>query len=81
LKVKKKDQKALVSSVAASSWGPENLLEFYKRFGPFPGNTAWIIQSTQDIVDAANLDGKVLPYCPIRPTGRCMTCRLAFSDS
>src|SRR5262245_6704207 len=30
------EQKALVNSIAASGWRPENLLEFYKRFGPFP---------------------------------------------
>jgi hypothetical protein len=69
LTVKGGDQKALVNSVAASGWGPENLLEFYKRFGPFPGNTAWIVQSTQDMVDVHNLVNKVLPYRTASPYG------------
>ena len=63
------DQKALVNSIAASGWGPENLLEFYKRFGPFPGNTAWIIQSTHDMVDVTHLVNKVLPYRTASPYG------------
>src|SRR5262245_41378894 len=49
LAAKQKTHRAHVNSIAASSWGPENLLEFYKRFGPFRGNTAWIIQSTHDM--------------------------------
>jgi hypothetical protein len=49
------DQKTLVNSIAASGWGPENQLEFYKRFGPFLGNTAWILQSTHDMVDVTHL--------------------------
>ena len=70
LAVKGKDQKkVLVNSIAASSWGPENLLEFYKRFGPFPGNTAWIIQSTHDMVDVTHLVNKVLPYRTASPYG------------
>jgi hypothetical protein len=69
LTAKGKDQKALVNSIAASSWGPENLLEFYKRFGPFPGNTAWIVQSTHDMVDVMNLVNKVLPYRTYSPRG------------
>src|SRR5262249_3304387 len=62
LTAKGTDQIALVNSIAASSWGPENLLEFYKRFGPFPGNTAWIVQSTHDMVDVTNPGNKALPY-------------------
>jgi hypothetical protein len=61
------DQKPVVNSIAASSWGPENLLEFYKRFGPFPGNTAWIVQSTIDMVNVTNLVNKVVPYRTISP--------------
>lgn len=58
----------IVNSIAASSWGPENILEFYKRFGPFPGNVAWIVQSTHDMVDVTHqvnappLDRSVAPY-------------------
>ena len=63
------DKKALVNSIAASGWGPENLLEFYKRFGPFPGSTAWIVQSTHDMVDVTHLVNKVLPYRTASPCG------------
>jgi hypothetical protein len=62
----KGSQKTFVNSIAASSWGPENLLEFYKRFGPFPVNTAWILQSTHDMVDVTHLD---LPYRTASPHG------------
>jgi lysophospholipase L1-like esterase len=63
------DQKLLVNSIAASSWGPENLLEFYKRFGPFPGNTAWILQSTDGMVNVTNIVNKVVPYRTASPHG------------
>jgi hypothetical protein len=69
LAAKGADQKALVNSVAASGWGPENLLEFYKRFGPFPGNIAWIVQSTHDMEDVTHLVNKVLPYRTASPHG------------
>ncbi|MBV9530200.1 MAG: hypothetical protein JO283_03770 [Bradyrhizobium sp.] len=58
-----------MNSIAASGWGPENLLEFYKRFGPFPGNTAWIVQSTHDMVDVSHLINSVLPYRTASPYG------------
>lgn len=69
LTAKEGGQKVLVNSIAASGWGPENLLEFYKRFGPFPGNTAWIVQSTHDMVDVTHLVNKVLPYRIASPYG------------
>jgi hypothetical protein len=69
LTTKGRGQKALVNSIAASGWGPENLLEFYKRFGPFPGNTAWIVQSTHDMVDVTHLVNKTLPYRTTSPHG------------
>jgi hypothetical protein len=62
-------QRVLVNGIAASSWGPENLLEFYKRFGPFPGNTAWIVQSTHDMVDVINLANEDVPYRTASPYG------------
>jgi hypothetical protein len=68
LKAKIADQKALVSSIAASSWGPENLLEFYRRFGPFPGNTAWIVQNIGDMEDVI-APGKDVPYRTSSPYG------------
>jgi hypothetical protein len=69
LRVKGGDRTALVNSIAASGWGPENLLEFYKRFGPFPGNMAWIVQSTHDMVDVTHLANKDLPYRTASPYG------------
>jgi hypothetical protein len=75
LRLRGQDRKALVNGVAASGWGPENLLEFYKRFGPFPGNTAWILQSTHDMVDVhdmadvTKLANRVLPYRIASPYG------------
>jgi hypothetical protein len=69
LRAKGTDQKTLVNSIAASGWGPENQLEIYKRFGPFLGNTAWILQSTHDMTDVAHLVNKVLPYRTSSPHG------------
>lgn len=68
LTVKGTGQRVLVNGIAASSWGPENLLEFYKRFGPFPGNTAWIVQSTHDMVDVIDLN-EAVPYRTASPYG------------
>jgi hypothetical protein len=67
-KNRRQDQKALVSSIAASGWGPENLLAFYRRFGPFPGNTAWIVQNTGDMEDVID-PGKDVPYRISSPYG------------
>jgi hypothetical protein len=69
LAMKGTGQRVLVNGIAASSWGPENLLEFYKRFGPFPGNTAWIIQSTHDMVDVIDLVNDDVPYRITSPYG------------
>jgi hypothetical protein len=59
----------VVNGIAASSWGPENLLYFYKRFGPFPGNTAWIIQSSHDMIDVTHQVNEILPYRSSAPYG------------
>jgi hypothetical protein len=69
LTAKGASRRALVNGIAASSWGPENLLEFYKRFGPFPGNTAWIVQSTHDMVDVIDLANEDVPYRTASPYG------------
>lgn len=53
---------ATVMNVAASSWGPENILAFYRRFGPFRGNVAWIVQSTHDMVDVMHQPNDPPPY-------------------
>jgi hypothetical protein len=67
IRAKQGDPRALVNSISASSWGPENLLEFYGRFGPFRGNVAWIIQSTHDMADVTNLPGHGVPYRTYAP--------------
>jgi hypothetical protein len=67
LMAKTNGNKVLVNSIAASSWGPENLLEFYKRFGPFPGNIAWVVQSSADMVDVIDPVNKILPYRTASP--------------
>ena len=81
LRAKAGDQKALVNSIAASGWGPENLLEFHKRFGPFPGNTAWIVQSTADMVDVIDSVNKVLPYRTAAPYGALHDLALSIGQS
>ena len=58
-----------VMSIAAPSWGPENLLAFYRRFGPFPGNTAWVLQSTHDMIDVADPAIPQLAYWSAPPLG------------
>lgn len=52
----------VVSGIAASSWGPENILAFYRRFGPFRGTVAWIVQSTHDMVDVMHQPNDPPPY-------------------
>jgi hypothetical protein len=68
LNIRGGEHKSLVNSIAASSWGSENLLAFYKRFGPFPGNTAWIVQNTGDMEDIVDPAGDV-PYRTSSPCG------------
>jgi hypothetical protein len=68
LRAKGQGRKVLVNSIAASGWGPENLLQFYKRFGPFPGRTAWIVQNTGDMEDVID-SGKDVPYRTSSPYG------------
>ncbi len=58
-----------VLNIAASSWGPENILRFYERFGPFPGDTAWIVQSTHDMTDVLHQKHELVPYRTSAPLG------------
>lgn len=60
---------SIVNGVSAPSWGPENLLYFYNRFGPFPGNTAWIVQSTHDMIDVTHQPHEIIPYRRTAPYG------------
>ena len=69
LRLHERGKGIVVNGIAASSWGPENLLEFYKQFGPFPGHTAWIIQSSHDMVDVIDRVGTHVPYATISPYG------------
>lgn len=54
--------RSVVSSIAASSWGPRNVFEYYRRIGPFPGRIAVVIVSTHDMVDVPHVDQDVIPY-------------------
>ena len=54
--------RVVVSSIAASSWGPRNVLEYYRRLGPFPGQVAIVVVSTHDMVDVPHVDQDVIPY-------------------
>jgi hypothetical protein len=62
-------RKALVNGIAASGWGSENLLQFYRRFGPFPGNTAWIVENTGDMEDVIDPIAGDVPYRTSSPYG------------
>lgn len=44
----------IVSAIAASSWGPQNIEHFYDKKGPFTGAYAIIIQSSHDRFDVIN---------------------------
>lgn len=52
----------LVSALAASSWGPENILRFYREFDPGPGDVAVIILSSHDRYDVPFTSRSVVPY-------------------
>ena len=47
LKEKYGDDSIVVASIAASSWGPGNMLAFYEEMGSFPGKTVFLILSSQ----------------------------------
>jgi hypothetical protein len=59
----------IVSALAASSWGPGNVLEFWRRFGPFPCRAAYVVVSTHDRVDAPHLGTDLIPYRVAEPIG------------
>jgi len=65
---------ALVSAIAASSWGPQNILNFFNKMGPFSGNHAIVIQSSHDRYDV------ITPPHKITPPYRLETSYLAISD-
>lgn len=69
-----KGRELKVFPIAASSWGPENILEYVRRFGPFSGEYAVVVQSTHDIFDVSFKSTSKIPY-------RKNTTSLALSDA
>jgi len=62
------DEAIVVGSIAASSWGPANMLAFYQRFGPFAGNTAFLVLSSHDRSDIPYMTRRLTPYRVMEPT-------------
>lgn len=62
LKEKFQDESIVVGSIAASSWGPENMAAFYEKFGPFKGETAFLVLSSHDRLDIPYMTRKLTPY-------------------
>jgi hypothetical protein len=52
----------IVNSIAASSWGPENILMFCRRFGQFPAKAAVLVLSSHDRFDLPGQDPDLIPY-------------------
>jgi len=52
----------VVSAIAASSWGPANLLAYYEEKGPFPGRVAVLLLSSHDIDDYPTFRSEAIPY-------------------
>jgi hypothetical protein len=55
-------KKLQVYSVAASSWGPQNILAYIDKFGPFEGELAVIVQSSHDRRDRPFQSSSIVPY-------------------
>lgn len=56
-----KDENTIVSAIAASSWGPQNIEEFFRKKGPFQGKYAVIVQSSHDRFDIIDRSGTIKP--------------------
>jgi len=56
------DGSVVVGSIAASSWGPGNMLAFYERFGPFKGSAAFLVLSSHDRYDIPYMTRRLTPY-------------------
>ncbi len=56
------NKKTLTASVAASSWGPGNLLAYYNKLGGLKGDYAVLIQSSHDRFDIPFASTDVIPY-------------------
>jgi len=62
LKEKYGDDSIVVASIAASSWGPGNMLAFYEEMGSFPGKTVFLILSSHDRADVPFMSTRSIPY-------------------
>lgn len=62
LKEQLQDESIVVGSIAASSWGPANMLAYYERFGPFIGNTVFLVLSSHDRSDIPFMTRRLTPY-------------------
>ena len=62
LKEKYGDDSIVVASIAASSWGPGNMLAFYEEMGSFPGKTVFLILSSHDRSDVPFMTTGRVPY-------------------
>lgn len=62
------DESVIVASIAASSWGPGNMLAFYERFGPFTGNTVFLVLSSHDRSDIPYMTRRLTPYRVVTPS-------------
>lgn len=68
LKQELRDESVVVGSISASSWGPENMLAFYEKFGPFVGNTVFLVLSSHDRSDIPFMTRRLTPYRVVEPT-------------
>ena len=59
----------IVSAIAASSWGPANMLAFYNEKGPFPGQSAVVVLSSHDLGDYPTFRSDEIPYRLRAPSG------------
>ena len=67
LKQELRDESVVVGSISASSWGPENMLAFYEKFGPFVGNTVFLVLSSHDRSDIPFMTRRLTPYRVVKP--------------
>jgi len=54
--------KVLVSAIAASSWGPQNINAYINKKGSFSGDVAILVQSSHDQFDIPFIPGDIIPY-------------------
>lgn len=51
-----------VAAIAASSWGPANIMAYIDKFGPFDGRYAVVVQSSHDRTDFPFRSQSIIPY-------------------